>query len=91
MAARDIEAFSPSVRAGVLGLFIDYALPEHLNEGCNFLSGNRCPLTATEDIIYNFEFPVDDSYPKISVDVDLALSDNQGKFLCVRIPIKVVA
>lgn len=74
-----------------MGFFIDYVLPENLNEGCDFLTGTRCPLTATQDVVYNFEFPVDNSYPKIDVDVDLAISDKEGKFLCVRIPIKVVA
>lgn len=49
-------------------------------------------MTAGEDVVYNFEFSVDGSYPQISVEVDLSGRDNEGKaFFCVRVPIKVVA
>lgn len=90
LPARDIESFSPKVEAGVLGLWIDYALPDDVTNGCDALNGTRCPLDASENVVYDFLFPVDNSYPKISVDVELSLNDKEGKFLCVLIPIKVV-
>lgn len=88
-SARDIENFWPSVRAGVLGMFIDYALPDEVLDACANLDGSRCPLSAGEDVVYNFNFSVADNYPTIGVDVDLHLNDVAGSLFCVRIPVKV--
>lgn len=82
--------FTPKVQAGVLGIYIDYALPVEVQTGCDSLQGGRCPLAEGEDVIYDFFFHLADNYPKISVTVELSLNDATGKFLCVSIPLQVV-
>lgn len=83
--------FTASVQAGVLGLWIDYALPENIANACNHLQNTRCPLSAGEDVVYEFLFPVEDNYPRISVDVELLLSGGGiGGFMCVTVPIRVI-
>lgn len=88
--AHEITEFAPKVQAGVLGIYIDYALPADVQVGCDSLRGSRCPLAEGEDVVYDFLFALGDTYPKINVDVELSLNDSTGKFLCVSIPLKVV-
>lgn len=90
LSAFDFEEFRPSVEAGVLGFYINYPLDAELSVGCNFLEGGRCPISAGEDVVYNFQFPVADNYPQITVDIELILKDQNDDIInCAGITIAV--
>lgn len=86
-----MTSFAPRVQAGVLGLWVDYPLPQEISEGCDTLQdGARCPLSAGEDVEYLFNFDVAENYPRINVDIELTLNDAEGVLNCVNVPITVV-
>lgn len=87
--AFEVTAFSPDVQAGVLGMYIPYALPEDMAIGCDHLESSRCPLQEGEFGIYNFEFPVGASYPTITVDIELSLKSGDEVITCAGIQIAV--
>lgn len=90
--ANEIETFTAKVNAGVGPLWVPYPLPADVADGCRGLEGSSCPISAGEYAVYNFYFPIEESYPKISVSVELSLHDaKDNKFVCAMIPVRVVA
>lgn len=81
------------MEAGVLGFYINYPLEGAVTVGCDNLEGGRCPISAGEDVIYNFVFPVGTNYPQIGVNIELGLYANNGTQLisCNRVDIQVTA
>ncbi|XP_055847997.1 NPC intracellular cholesterol transporter 2-like [Episyrphus balteatus] len=73
----NIRSMTTKVRATVLGLTVPYALPDDVADVCaNLLDGATCPIDEGEDAIYSFKFPIDNSYPEISVKVEVSLVDD---------------
>ncbi|XP_014089850.1 NPC intracellular cholesterol transporter 2 [Bactrocera oleae] len=79
------------VHATALGLTVPYPLPDDVADVCrNLLYGASCPIDESEDVVYNFNFYVDSSYPEVSVKVELDLIDeNQESVACFVTDIKV--
>lgn len=86
-----MDSFKPTVEAGVLGLWVDYVLPDDVSAACNHLLNTRCPLSAGEEVVYKFLFPIQENYPRIYVDVELTLNSPEAGFVCVNVPIRVVS
>lgn len=79
------------VKAKTLGITVPYELPEEVRDVCpNLLYGAYCPLYPTEDVTYLFLFPIANSYPEISVNVEIYLVDqDQTIITCFKCDIKV--
>ncbi|XP_004536618.1 epididymal secretory protein E1 [Ceratitis capitata] len=79
------------VHATSLGITIPYPLPDEVADVCsNLLYGAECPIDETEDVVYNFKFDVDSSYPEVSVKVQLDLVDELNQSVaCFIADIKV--
>lgn len=86
-----IKIMTTKVRATVLGLTVNYPLDdEQANTCAHLLYGSYCPLDRGEDITYNFDFPVGNSYPEIGVNVEVSLEDESKKVVtCFNVDIKV--
>ncbi|KAG4074456.1 hypothetical protein HA402_015745 [Bradysia odoriphaga] len=63
----------PVVFASVLGATIEYPLPDHLQNACNHIRPNGCPLAAGTTTSYNFVFAVNPLYPPVTVGVEVNL------------------
>ncbi|XP_055904477.1 NPC intracellular cholesterol transporter 2 homolog a-like [Eupeodes corollae] len=73
-----IKSMTTEVRATVLGLTVPYILPDEVASVCtNLLDGASCPIDEGEDVTYSFKFPIDNSYPEISVKVEVSLVENE--------------
>ncbi|XP_017481442.1 PREDICTED: protein NPC2 homolog [Rhagoletis zephyria] len=85
------KQISANVYATALGITVPYPLATELADVCsNLLYGANCPIDKTEDVVYNFNFEVDTSYPEISVKVRLNLVDeNSDSVACFITDIKV--
>ncbi|XP_054747912.1 mite group 2 allergen Tyr p 2-like isoform X1 [Anastrepha obliqua] len=72
----NIRNLTAQCYATTLGITVPYELPEDVADVCqNLLYGAMCPLYATEDIVYDFQFYVDTYYPEIAVTIELNLTD----------------
>ncbi|XP_003488795.1 NPC intracellular cholesterol transporter 2 [Bombus impatiens] len=68
---------------------IPYVLPEQ--NACNGLVSGQCPLQKGQSATYHLKMPVEKSYPRISLTIQLSLVDGQNKpQVCFKIPAKVV-
>ncbi|XP_017493318.1 PREDICTED: epididymal secretory protein E1-like [Rhagoletis zephyria] len=78
------------VKATTFGLTVPYELPDDVRDVCsNLLYGAYCPLYATEDVTYQFVFPIG-NYPEISVKVEIYLVDQDNEVAtCFNCNIKV--
>uniref|UniRef100_A0A034WPG6 Epididymal secretory protein E1 n=1 Tax=Bactrocera dorsalis TaxID=27457 RepID=A0A034WPG6_BACDO len=87
----NIKSITGVVHATTLGLTVPYPLPDDVADVCsNLLYDAMCPIYETEDVVYNFNFYVDTSYPEISVKVQLNLVDeNKDSVACFITDIKV--
>lgn len=80
----------PTVFASVLGATIQYPLPDHLQEACNHVYPNLCPLAAGTTTTYSFVFSVNSSYPPITVGVQVnLLNQNDEVVACFEVDIAV--
>uniref|UniRef100_A0A0A1WDZ8 Epididymal secretory protein E1 n=2 Tax=Zeugodacus cucurbitae TaxID=28588 RepID=A0A0A1WDZ8_ZEUCU len=87
----NIRSINGVVHATALGLTVPYPLPDDVADVCrNLLHGALCPIDESEDVVYNFNFYVDTSYPEVSVKVELDLVDeNKESIACFVTDIKV--
>ncbi|XP_053953955.1 NPC intracellular cholesterol transporter 2-like [Anastrepha ludens] len=79
------------VHATTLGITVPYPLPEDVADVCsNLLYGASCPIDKSEDVVYNFKFDIDSSYPEIKVKVQLNLVDESNESVaCFTADVKV--
>lgn len=70
---------TPVIFANVLGIEIRYPVPDDLIDGCGDVSPNGCPLSAGTRTTYNFRFPINPSYPPVTVGVRLELRNGTSQ------------
>uniref|UniRef100_A0A034WC65 Epididymal secretory protein E1 n=1 Tax=Bactrocera dorsalis TaxID=27457 RepID=A0A034WC65_BACDO len=87
----NIKSINGVVHATALGLTVPYPLPDDVADVCrNLLYGASCPIDESEDVVYNFNFYIDPSYPEVSVKVELDLVDEDKQSVaCFVTDIKV--
>jgi len=59
------------------------------HDGCNYMTGEQCPLQAGVNATWNYPVYVDPSYPTITVDAQFMLKNGQEKLACCRIPVTI--
>lgn len=74
-----------------MGITVPYVLPEEVADVCsNLMYSAFCPIYKTEDVVYKFNFYVDNSYPEISVKVEVSLNSEDNETLsCFVVDVKV--
>lgn len=79
------------VRAHVMNLPVNYDLPPDVADVCsNLENGDKCPIPAGQEVVYNFQFLVAKYYPEISANIEVSLVDeNKNVLTCFMCPIKV--
>uniref|UniRef100_A0A0A1WWK9 Epididymal secretory protein E1 n=1 Tax=Zeugodacus cucurbitae TaxID=28588 RepID=A0A0A1WWK9_ZEUCU len=87
----NIKTITGVVHATTLGLTVPYPLPDEVSDVCrNLMHGAICPIYETEDVVYNFNFFIDPTYPEVSVKVELDLVDeNKESVACFVTDVKV--
>ncbi|XP_054081769.1 NPC intracellular cholesterol transporter 2 homolog a-like [Zeugodacus cucurbitae] len=87
----NIRSINAVVHATALGITAPYPLPADVADVCrNLLNGASCPIDESEDVVYNFNFYIDPSYPEVSVKVELDLVDEYKESIaCFVTDIKV--
>ncbi|XP_071454180.1 NPC intracellular cholesterol transporter 2 homolog a-like [Hetaerina americana] len=77
------------VRVKALGFWVDY--PIGYDDACPHLSAGKCPLSPSDSATYDIQIPVLSSYPKISIQVEVTLKNENGDSLsCFQIEGQVV-
>ncbi|XP_071454177.1 NPC intracellular cholesterol transporter 2 homolog a-like [Hetaerina americana] len=77
------------VRVKVLHFWVDY--PIGYDDACPYLRAGKCPLSPGDSATYEFYIPVRSHYPKISIQVELSLMNENGDSLsCFKIAGQVV-
>ncbi|CAD1473096.1 unnamed protein product, partial [Heterotrigona itama] len=88
-AVSNAKSLKPVVDAEVGIIHTPFPLPEQ--NACRNLVNGQCPLQKGESATYLLKMPVEKSYPKISLTIQLSLVDeNNNSQVCFRIPAKVV-
>ena len=68
------------VRATTGFVTVPYELPTEVANVCdNLIDGAECPIYASEDVVYKFNFYIAEWYPEISVKVELSLVDEHNE------------
>ncbi|XP_071454175.1 NPC intracellular cholesterol transporter 2 homolog a-like [Hetaerina americana] len=67
------------VRVKALGFWVDY--PIGYDDACPHLSAGKCPLSPGDSATYDIQIPVLPSYPKISIEVEVTLKNENGDSL----------
>ncbi|KAH8236594.1 hypothetical protein KR026_006490 [Drosophila bipectinata] len=87
-----ITKLTTLVKATTLGIItVPYELPADIAAVCpNLMYGAYCPLYATEDVTYLFDFPIGE-YPEIGVKIEIYLVDQDNEIAtCFVCDIKVI-
>lgn len=80
------------VLATALGVTVPYQLPAKVADVCsNLENGLSCPIQASQEVLYKFDFHVEDYYPEISASIQVSLVDeeNNETISCFVCSIKV--
>uniref|UniRef100_A0A1A9X415 MD-2-related lipid-recognition domain-containing protein n=1 Tax=Glossina brevipalpis TaxID=37001 RepID=A0A1A9X415_9MUSC len=87
----NIRSLTTQVKAKVIGLTVPYPLPDKVADVCsNLMYGAICPIYKTEDVVYQFNFFVENIFPEILVSVDISLVDDSHEpITCFTCDIKV--
>lgn len=90
-AEKFITSATTLVKAKTFGLTVPYELPANVSDVCsNLMYEAACPLYPTEDVTYLFLFPIANSYPEISANVQIYIVDqNEEIVTCFKCDIKV--
>ncbi|XP_048261802.1 NPC intracellular cholesterol transporter 2-like isoform X1 [Bombus terrestris] len=88
-AVENAKSLKPVVDVQLGGGHVPYPLPEQ--NACKGLVNGQCPLQKGQSATYRLKMPVEKSYPRISLTIQLSLVDEQNKpQVCFKIPAKVV-
>ncbi|XP_046401933.1 NPC intracellular cholesterol transporter 2 homolog a-like [Ischnura elegans] len=80
----------PQVRVKALGFWVNY--PIGYDDACTHLSAGKCPLSSGDSATYDIQIPVLDSYPEITINVEVTLKNENGDPIsCFAIDGEVVA
>ncbi|XP_049305648.1 NPC intracellular cholesterol transporter 2 isoform X1 [Bactrocera dorsalis] len=87
----NIHKLTAKCYATALGITVPYELPDDVADVCqNLLYEAMCPLYATEDVVYDFQFYVDQYYPEIPATIELNLVDKDNEVItCFSASIRV--
>ncbi|CAD6994342.1 unnamed protein product [Ceratitis capitata] len=87
----NVDKLTAKAYATALGITVPYELPEDVADVCeNLLHEAICPLYATEDVVYDFRFYVDNHYPEIPATIELNLVDEDNEVIvCFSASIRV--
>ncbi|KAH8383678.1 hypothetical protein KR009_009999 [Drosophila setifemur] len=87
----NIWSITATTTAKVLGMNLPYALPDDVSNVCiNLLYGAMCPIYKGEDVIYQFNFYIDPTFPEITADVTVTLNDhNDEPITCFVVSCKI--
>ncbi|XP_011178281.2 NPC intracellular cholesterol transporter 2-like [Zeugodacus cucurbitae] len=87
----NIHELTAKCYATALGITVPYELPDDVADVChNLLHQAMCPLYATEDVVYDFQFYVDHYYPEIPATIELNLVDKDNEVItCFSASIRV--
>lgn len=56
-----------------------YRLPQNLQNACTQLQNSKCPLARNEDATFNFQMPINRSYPALRLGVEVSLVDENNR------------
>ncbi|KAK1133036.1 hypothetical protein K0M31_014399 [Melipona bicolor] len=88
-AVSNAKTLKPVVNVELGTIHIPYPLPEQ--NACKNLVSGQCPLQKGEPATYLLKMPVEKSYQKVSLTIQLSLVDeNNNAQVCFRIPANVV-
>jgi len=91
----DIRSLTTSVHAAIVGVSLPFIGVDGSNACNNIFSVDNikvgCPLKAGTEYIYKNEFPILDLYPKISLVVNWALTENNNVVTCFEIPSRITS
>ncbi|KAK9294375.1 hypothetical protein QLX08_010995 [Tetragonisca angustula] len=88
-AVSSTKSLRPVVDVELGAIHTPYPLPEQ--NACRNLVSGQCPLQKGDSATYLLKMPVEKSYPKVALTIQLSLVDeNNNAEVCFRIPAKVV-
>ncbi|XP_060826001.1 NPC intracellular cholesterol transporter 2-like isoform X2 [Bombus pascuorum] len=88
-AVEDVNSLKPVVDVQLGSGHIPYLLP--VQDACKCLTSGKCPLQKGQLATYRLVMPVEKSYPRISLTIQLSLVNEQNKSqVCFKIPAKVI-
>nr|XP_003705423.1 PREDICTED: protein NPC2 homolog [Megachile rotundata] len=86
---QNTKSLKPDVDVELGKIHVKYPLPQQ--NACMDLESSRCPLEKGEVAVYKLKMPIEKSYPKVSLTIQLSLLDERSQSqACIRIPAKVV-
>ncbi|PNF29458.1 hypothetical protein B7P43_G04564 [Cryptotermes secundus] len=91
VAEKSVESLNVKVKATVLGITVDYPLPQP--DACKSLIDSACPLEAGDIATYTLDLPITPVIPTVpfSVDASLINGDSEEVVSCFGIDGEVVA
>ena len=88
ISAAPTSALKPKVKAYLGSIGVDFDIGQ--KNACDSLTNAYCPLDEGEEVTYALKMPVQSFYPKVKLNIQFSLIDDQGnKQVCFFVAAKV--